>query len=146
MAIEKLKGVITHDNGDPASRSGLLCQCQLCGKTAPCTPRFDFYSQGVAQPLACEDCVTGKGNRAPFESRLSLYEVAQRVAENTRAACAQIAERIRQREMGKLKRGGMASDTVAEEIRDRILDRQQSDLDYLPMKPKGPTASGKLFD
>lgn len=141
---EKLKGVITHDTGNAADRAGLLCQCQICGITAHCKPQFDFYSCAPGQPLACENCVMRKGLKAPYE-QLSRDDHLRITVENTRAACAQIAERIRGRELGRHQRGVIGNaHGVAEEIRDRILDRQQSDLDWLPMR-EAP-ASGKLFD
>lgn len=144
MTIKKLKGVITHDTGDAADRAGLLCQCQLCGITAHCKPQFDFYSCAPGQPLACENCVMKKGLKAPYV-QLSRDDHLRITVENTRAACAQIADLIRGRELGRHQRGVIGNaHATAEEIRNRILDRQQFDLDLLPTP--GAPASGNLFD
>lgn len=121
MKTEKLKGVISNATADPQERAGMLCHCCVCGKTAHCKPRWDFYAEGPGGPLVCEGCIR-QGIKAPalIATRDQLINI---IAENTRAACAQIAGNIMTREAGKVAkdpRRGPAVE-VAEEIRNALL-------------------------
>lgn len=143
--IEKLKGVITHSTLDDNDRAGMLCQCQVCGLTAICSPRFDFYSCAPGQPLACENCVVKKQIKAPYE-QLSRDDHIRITVENTRAACAQIAARVMRRETGLAMKqpGRLPYSTFAEEIRDRILMAPESQSKDWPSEAGPEIDAGAL--
>lgn len=121
VEVRRLKGIITHATHTPRDRHGMICQCCVCGITAPCRAEEDFQAD-PGDKLVCLNCCR-QGKRDEGAELVDITVLIAAIVENTRAACAQMAALVMYRETGKAIKNGerLPCKLVAEEIRDRIL-------------------------